>query len=159
MRDKPSQHISNKAISVWSIRGAIESCFYLLIPIGLFLISYWYGVPWYYLYIGTAVVVLAGVWKIMFLPRIRWKMWRYEILDKEVELLRGIIIVKHTLIPMSRVQHVDTQQGPIYKKYGLTAVMISTAAGVHEIPALKEEIGTQIRDQIAALAGTDEDDG
>ncbi|RSL33758.1 hypothetical protein D7Z54_08685 [Salibacterium salarium] len=158
MRNMPRRNISEKAISVWRIRGAIDSCLYLLLLVGLFFIFSWYDIPMYYLYISSGVVILAGIWEIILLPHIRWKIWRYEVFEKEVELLRGIFIVKHTLIPMSRVQHVDTEQGPIYKKYGLTAVMISTAAGAHEIPALTEEVGTELRDQIAELAGTDEND-
>mgnify|MGYP001947109567 CR=1 FL=1 len=105
---------------------------------------------------AVTVVLLYGVARVIIWPQLRWKSWRYEVFEKEIELLRGIFIVKHTLIPMTRVQHVDTEQGPIYKRYQLTAVTISTAAGVHEIPALTEELGSSLRDQIAELAGMDE---
>jgi len=53
--------------------------------------------------------------------------------------------VKRTLIPMIRVQHVDSSQGPLLKKYRLASVTISTAATVHEIPALDEEEAEELR--------------
>ena len=37
---------------------------------------------------------------------------------------------------MVRVQHVDTEQGPILKKYDLATITISSAATTHTIPAL-----------------------
>ncbi|HLS67353.1 MAG TPA: PH domain-containing protein, partial [Pseudogracilibacillus sp.] len=63
-----------------------------------------------------------------------------------------------TIIPMIRVQHVDTKQGPILKRYSLATVSISTAATVHEIPALNEAEASVIRDRISVLARVDEDD-
>ena len=33
-----------------------------------------------------------------------------------------LFIVKRTLIPMVRVQHVDTAQGPILRKYNLAGI-------------------------------------
>ena len=62
--------------------------------------------------------------------------WRYEVRESEIELQHGIFIVKRTLIPMVRVQHVDTSQGPILRKYDLAEITISTAATNHTIPAL-----------------------
>ncbi|WP_026700898.1 PH domain-containing protein [Salibacterium aidingense] len=156
MKAKPNQFISRQAVSVWRIKGALFTGILLLVPAGLFVLSYLYQVSWVYFFLGSALYVLLGVWNIVYLPWIRWKIWRYQLHDKEIEVYRGIFIIKHTLIPMARVQHVDTEQGPIYKRFGLTAVMISTAAGTHEIPALTEETGIELRNQIAALAGTED---
>lgn len=59
---------------------------------------------------------------------------------------------------MVRVQHVDTKQGPLMSKFVLASVTISTAAGSHEIPALKEEIADELRDHISILARVVEED-
>ena len=76
---------------------------------------------------------------IFLFPKISWLRWRYEVRESEIELQHGLFIVKRTLIPMVRVQHVDTSQGPILRKYNLAGITISTAATNHTIPALVME--------------------
>lgn len=84
--------------------------------------------------------------------------WRYEVRASEIELQHGLFIVKHTLIPMVRVQHVDTAQGPILRKYNLAGITVSTAATNHVIPALVTEEADELRNRISALAKVAEDD-
>ena len=59
-----------------------------------------------------------------------------EVRETEIEIQRGIFVIKRTLVPMIRVQHVETNQGPFLRKYDLASVEVSTAATVHTIPAL-----------------------
>jgi membrane protein YdbS with pleckstrin-like domain len=60
---------------------------------------------------------------------------------------------------MVRVQHVDTSQGPIMRAFGLSDVKVSTAAGVHAIPALADHDADALRDRIAVLARVTDDGG
>lgn len=53
---------------------------------------------------------------------------------------------------MVKVQHVDTGQGPLLRRFRLANVTIHTAASMHQIPALETEKAEALRDQIAALA-------
>ena len=84
--------------------------------------------------------------------------WRYEVRESEIELQHGIFIVKRTLIPMINVEHVDTAQGPILRKYNLAEITISTAATNHTIPALVMEEADELRSRISALARVAEED-
>ncbi|SDH05789.1 hypothetical protein SAMN05192534_101473 [Alteribacillus persepolensis] len=152
----PTQRISKKALAVWKLKGILVTGMFFLITISLYSVYLWMNFSIYLAGSAGVLTVLTGVWTIWVLPQLRWRIWRYEVHEKEMELLRGVFIKRHTLIPMTRIQHVDTEQGPIYKRYGLTAVTISTAAGIHEIPALSEEVGGRLRDQIAYLAGMEE---
>ena len=63
------------------------------------------------------LLLLSAFFQLLYFPNIRWKIWRYEVREQEIEIQSGLFIVKRTLIPMVRVQHVDTEQGPILKKY------------------------------------------
>ena len=93
---------------------------------------------------GTAVV-----------PELRWRRWRWEVREHEIDLQRGILVVRRTLIPMARVQHVETERGVIGQALGLSTVEIHTAAGSHEIPLLRDgDAGRSAR--IAELARTDD---
>ena len=44
-------------------------------------------------------------------PMVRWRTWRYEVRPEELDLLRGVLVVTRTLIPMARVQHVEHRHG------------------------------------------------
>ena len=101
---------------------------------------------------ATAAVIHVGV-----LPGLRWRRWRYEVRAQEIDLQRGAFTVRRTLVPMNRVQHVDTRRTVVSEMFGLAAVVFHTAAGANEIPALREAEAAEIRDRIADLAATAED--
>jgi uncharacterized protein len=97
---------------------------------------------------AVLVVAVGGV----ALPILRWRRWRYEVRDEEIDLLRGALVVRRTLIPMTRVQHVDTTRTVVSDLFGLRSVTVHTAAGSHSIPALHPGDAAAIRDRIALLA-------
>lgn len=155
---EPQKRISERALPVWRISGALNSLFMLLLSgatIGLTILFSWPS--WI---IGIAVLVyLAYVFLFIYLfPLLKWKRWRYEVREQEIELQHGIFVVKRTLVPMIRVQHVDTRQGPILRKYELATVTVSTAATIHEIPALELEEAEELRIFISRLARVADED-
>lgn len=105
-----------------------------------------------------AVWLLGSVVTIYLIPKIRHKVWRYEVHENEIDIQSGIFVVTRVIVPMVRVQHVDTSQGPLLRKYNLATVKISTAATVHSIPALEMEEADQLRDSISRLARVTDDD-
>ena len=131
----PQNRISKRALPVWRLTGILRSLVYWVIVIvgSVFVIIKDFSKWWI---IGSGVVVLMITALLtLIIPRVRWERWRYEVREQEIEFQYGLFIVTRTLVPMVRVQHVDTVQGPILRKYGLATLMISTAATVHEIPA------------------------
>lgn len=158
MRKQPKNNIAPDAIKAWRITASIFMVILWLIIIAGIVVSVIFHFPIIYSGIG-AVIGLVCIYVFVFLiPKLRYKRWRYEIFEQEIYIQHGILIVTRTIIPMIRVQHVDTEQGPILKKYNLATVSISTAATTHEIPALLEEDASQLRDRISTLARVDEDD-
>ena len=83
----------------------------------------------------------------------RWRMWRYEIRSDEIDLQRGIWWIERTLVPLARIQHVDTKQGPLQRRFGLSTVVFYTAAGPNQIPELSTRDAAEVRDRIAVLTG------
>jgi membrane protein YdbS with pleckstrin-like domain len=104
--------------------------------------------------LAVAIPTVAGVWPY---PDLLWRHWRYEIGEAEVDLQRGWLTTTRTLIPMARIQHVDTRRGPLQRRFGLASVVLYTAAGASEIPALADAVADATRDRIAALANVQED--
>ncbi len=101
---------------------------------------------------ALAVLVLAGV-VVGVAPGLRWRRWRYEIRPDEIDLQRGILWIGRTLVPLARIQHVDTRQGPLQRRFGLSTVVFYTAAGPNQIPELSTPVAAGVRDRIAALTG------
>lgn len=158
MRQQPEKHLAKEAVNVWRISGLIT--FFILIVISLIVLYVTNRFDWHVLIgiIPLIISVIIFVLQTIVVPTIRYRRFRYEILPEEIYIQRGIIIVTRTLVPMTRIQHVDTKQGPILKKYQLMTVTISTAATTHEIPALNEEEADRLRNDIAILARVTEDE-
>jgi membrane protein YdbS with pleckstrin-like domain len=101
----------------------------------------------------VAAVLLAAV-EIVAVPELRWRRWRWEVREHEIDIRRGTVAVTRTLVPMLRVQHVDTKRDLLQQWLGLATVVFHTAAGANEIPALTVAEAGQVRDRIAELART-----
>jgi membrane protein YdbS with pleckstrin-like domain len=158
MLAEPKKRISERALIVWRISGAITSALFLLIAGGIIALTFIFDWP---VWIGAAAIILfilTVVFAVVLFPKLRWKRWRYEVREQEIELQHGMFIITRTLVPMVRVQHVDTKQGPILQKYNLASVTISTAATVHEIPALDIEEAEEMRVSISKLARVADED-
>ncbi|KAA0948425.1 PH domain-containing protein [Sporosarcina sp. ANT_H38] len=158
MREQPVNRISEKGLKVWRLYGIIETGLLLLVAIGAGVLTYIFEWPWWIYVVSGVGVILFAYFFIYLFPKVRWMRWRYEVRESEIELQHGIFIVKRTLIPMVRVQHVDTAQGPILRKYNLAEITISTAATNHTIPALVMEEADELRSRISALARVAEED-
>ncbi|KGM46162.1 PH domain-containing protein [Neobacillus niacini] len=155
---EPQKRISVKALTVWRISGAIKIAIsWILAGVAIYLLHIFKG-PFWISPLLIAIELISSYFIIYLLPSLRWKRWRYEVREEEIELQEGIFIVKRTLIPMVRVQHVDTVQGPILRNYQLASVIINTAATAHEIPALEESEAEELRRFISNLARVADED-
>lgn len=155
---EPQTRISERALKVWRFYGAFHSLFLFLLIAGLITFTSLFDWP---IWIVWGAIMIAAVYtyvSVFLIPKLRWKRWRYEVREQEIEIQHGVIITRRTLIPMVRVQHIDTSQGPILKRYNLATVAISTAATIHEIPALDVEEAEQLRIQIGRLARVADED-
>lgn len=151
MREEPKERLGEEAIRVWKIQGGITSLILLIIALPLAYLGWRY----LHLFVGVILlifVLLLGLLFIVILPTLRFRRFRFQVYEEEIDILRGVWFSKRTLIPMVKVQHVDTSQGPILRRYRLANVTIHTAASQHEIPALALEKAEALRDQIAVLA-------
>lgn len=100
----------------------------------------------------VAVVLALVVLDIAVVQRKRRDLWWYAIGSEQIDLEHGWIIVTRTVVPMTRVQHVELKRGPLADRFDLAALEIFTAAGSVTIPALDRTEGERIRQQIADLA-------
>lgn len=152
MKREPAQRLDPRAKTLWRITnllgmlpllaGAAAASFVLLrvvempLPVAALPV----------LVVLALIVLLVGI-----MPGLRWRRWRYEIRPEEVDLQRGVYWVSRTLVPLARIQHVDTKQGPLQRRFGLSTVVFYTAAGPNQIPELSTPIAADVRDRISEL--------
>ncbi|GAA0286625.1 hypothetical protein GGQ92_000940 [Gracilibacillus halotolerans] len=159
MRTEPTERIAVEAVNAWRLSAHLISAIAAIVTIGVFVASHFLDfIPGWVGWTLAGFTIIEWVITAYVVPKLRWRRWRYQIYEQEIYIQHGIIIVTRTVIPMIRVQHVDTKQGPILKRYGLSNLEISTAATTHEIPALSEEQAADLRDQISELARVEQDD-
>jgi len=158
MEKSSSKKLAPSVIGVWRWSSALGYAFLYAIPVAYYSI---FGLRnnhfWSLILISVIVIVLWSL-AVFVVPPHSWKRWRYSIDQNEIGLLRGILVKTETLIPLSRVQHVDTRQGPILRWFGLSSVTISTAATTHEIPGLDEVIADRVRREISTYARLADED-
>lgn len=111
----PAKRISKRGLKVWRMMGVIFSLIAWAIAIGVGVAAYFLDWPVWIVVVTGLLALIETVSAVWIIPSIRWKRWRYEVNEHELELQHGVIFVHRTLVPMVRVQHVDTSQGPLLK--------------------------------------------
>ncbi|MCY6483138.1 PH domain-containing protein [Clostridium aestuarii] len=149
--------INKNAVKSWFIgRMIFLSMFSVIYFIGMykFLVPKYGDISVIKYGIDILSIVLIGylaIYTFVF-PIVEYKEWRYKICKDKIELINGVIIRQKTIIPISRIQHLDIQQGPIYRKFGMSSIEINTAGASHTLPALTnkeaEEISEKLKDMI-----------
>jgi membrane protein YdbS with pleckstrin-like domain len=97
------------------------------------------------------VVLVGGVAYVA----LKYQSWRFEIRDDDLYLERGVFTRVTTVVPFVRVQHVDTQRGPVERLLGLGSVVVYTAGSRGAdvtIPGLTPERATDIQQRLRSLA-------
>ena len=133
MTPEPSRRLAPSARWLWRAQGLIATI-PAIVAAG-FLRSEPGGALWALLPLAVFALGVVAV------PELRWSRWRYEVRDAEIDLRHGTLRITRTLVPMLRVQHVDTTRGPLEQLLGLATVVAHTAAGTTTIPALETAEG------------------
>lgn len=111
--------------------------------------------------VGHAAAAVALPWCVagavaMRIPGRRYAAWRYRVTPDALRLDRGVMFRVESVVPYTRIQHVDTEQGPLERMLGLSHVTVHTASGSGSsltIPGLTPADGHALREHLALLAG------
>ena len=154
---EPANPPSRKAPMVWAISAAIP---WLMLAVGQvvwFVISPRWALVHALVAAGTVVgiVLFVGV-----VPVWRYRVHRWDIDPKAVYTRTGWLVQERRIAPISRVQTVDTERGPLDQLFGLANVTVTTAsaAGAVRIVALDSDVAERVVAQltdVAALGGED----
>lgn len=106
------------------------------------------------LWIGPVVFAVLALFGVAF-ALARYRIWRFDIESDAVTLEHGVITRVNSVVPFVRVQHVDTQRGPVERLAGLSSVVIYTAGSRGAdvtIPGLTPDRADAIQQDLRRLA-------
>lgn len=98
-------------------------------------------------------VLLVALYLIFRTPLRRYHARGYQVDADRLRVVRGLIFRSDTVVPFGRVQHIDVQQGPIERLYGLGTLVLHTAGnhnGSVSLPGLAHADALAMRDDIRA---------
>lgn len=92
-------------------------------------------------------------------PFLSYKMWSYELQDEQLVFAHGWLYRYYCVVPMARVQYVDTVAGPLEQAFALRTLKVRTAARAWSIPSLEPAVARVLFDAIALKARAADDGG
>ena len=147
MDDSPLTPLHPGYATVMRIEGVLTT---LPFAIGASVLSIADVVPAWVL--GVPVLILALV-LILYLPMKRYRSRGYDMADDRLRVVKGVLFHADTVVPFSRVQHLDVEQGPIERAFGIARLILHTA-GTHNasvtVPGLAHGTAVEMREAIRA---------
>jgi membrane protein YdbS with pleckstrin-like domain len=98
-------------------------------------------------------VLLIAPALVIRVPTRRYNARGYQISADRLRVVRGLLWRSDTVVPFGRVQHIDVDQGPLERFFGIATMTLHTA-GNHNasiaLPGLGEELAREMREEIRA---------
>jgi membrane protein YdbS with pleckstrin-like domain len=119
----PAHQVDPRAVRWWQLRAvatllaAAAAQAFVALPVAPGLLPYTLG--------ATVVAVAAYA---LVVPRLLYRIHRWEVTDEAVYTLSGWLVREWRIAPISRVQTVDTERGPLQQLLGLANVTVTTAS-------------------------------
>ena len=121
---EPAGRVSPRAPVVWAVGALVRGA---LLGAGLFVVSVVgeaFAVPLW----GWVLYAVVTLGYAVAMPVYRYRVHRWESTDTAVYTQRGWLSRERRIAPMSRVQTVDLEQGPVSRLLGLAQVTVTTAS-------------------------------
>jgi membrane protein YdbS with pleckstrin-like domain len=154
---EPAHQVSPQAVPFWTVSALLgDAAVVVATAVAYFLVP---GVPGW---VGLLVLLLAAaaVAHIVLMPRIRYRVHRWEVTDTAVHTREGWIGRESRIAPISRVQTVDSRQGALMRVFGLASITVTTAsaAGPITIACLDHSTALDVVARLTAITAATEDD-
>lgn len=93
------------------------------------------------LFAAMAIVTLV-------FPPIYYNHYRYIITSDKVDVRKGVIFLRHTVVPIERLHQVKVVSGPVSRVLGLAHVEVTTAGGKACIEYLEKDVADNIAEEL-----------
>lgn len=143
----PNNLLDSRARRWWRVRllGLFGVPFAVTMVLGLVLPP---ARLWLLLAAGTLLVI--GAASVGLLPLWWYRLHRWEDTDTAVYVRTGYFWQEWRVAPMSRIQTVDTQRGPLEQLFGLATVTVTTASakGAIRIEGLDARLAVELAERL-----------
>jgi len=98
-------------------------------------------------------VLLIAMVLVIRLPTRRYYARGYQMSVDRLRVVRGLLFRSDTVVPFSRVQHIDVNQGPLERFFGIATLTLHTAGNHNSsvsLPGLGEPLAREMREDIRA---------
>jgi membrane protein YdbS with pleckstrin-like domain len=153
----PANRVSPQAIGFWTVSALLGDA---VLVVGALVA--WLVVPGAPGWVGLLVLLLAvaAVAHVVLMPRIRYRVHRWEVTDTAVHTREGWIGRETRIAPISRVQTVDSRQGALMRLFGLASITVTTAsaAGPITVDCLDVDTAAHVVARLTAITAATEGD-
>ena len=94
-------------------------------------------------FVLTAAAVIAAATS---LPKLSYKRRKYLFTEDKIEIVKVIIFIETSMIPISRIQHLTIDEGPLLRRHNLASIVVYTTAGFFKMEGLAREDAYKIAD-------------
>ena len=103
--------------------------------------------------INIATVLIVGILllDLVLQPTIGYMRHKYSIGDQSIEKVTGVFSIQHEIVPIRRMQQIETTEGPINRFLGLASIKIITAGGILKLEYIKKDEANEIADKLKGL--------
>ncbi|WP_236796517.1 PH domain-containing protein [Amycolatopsis sp. GM8] len=120
----PANRVNRRAVLFWTTRAALGWLVPLIAEL-LWLVLGDGGTPLTTALVITAVIAIAHL---LVMPQWRYRVHRWETTDQVVYTQSGWFNQERRIAPVSRIQTVDTERGPLERMFGLANLTVTTAS-------------------------------
>lgn len=96
-------------------------------------------------------ILLLAIFAVLILPVRKYRRWGYDMAGDRLRIVSGFLFFSDTIVPFGRIQHIDVDQGPLQRAYGLATLQVHTAGNYNStviLPGLAHEDALSMREEI-----------
>ncbi|GIH68938.1 membrane protein [Sphaerimonospora thailandensis] len=147
----PLHRVSRTAIWYWTVRAALGWLILIAAQVG------WLVAQGDYLGVrvsGLVITVVVAAAHLAVMPQWRFRVHRWETTPTAVYTQSGWFKQEWRIAPVSRIQTVDSERGPLERLFGLANVTVTTAsaAGPLKISGLGQDTAQRLVAELTATA-------
>ncbi|CAM4067842.1 PH domain-containing protein [Kibdelosporangium persicum] len=129
-----------------------SAVWWVVLLVGGGIAMFFTGAPLWLVLVEAVIAVLAVV-DLIVEPRLQYRAHRWEVTDQAVYVQSGVLVREWRIAPLSRVQTVDSERGPLQQWLKLATVTVTTASasGPLKIRGLGQDEAAELVDRLTAI--------
>lgn len=156
---EPAFLVDPAAVRYWALKSLVGGLIEWVILFGL----YSFVIPDSWRWWAGPLAIAVLIWTIIDLavvPQLRYRVHRWEVTSSAIYTRSGWLSLEQRIAPLSRVQTVDSERGPLMRMFKLASITVTTAsaAGPLTIECLNADVADRVVADLTAITSRSEGD-